>query len=1126
MNSIHLSQQPAGVLPATHPFTGGVTVVLLVFCLSLVPAVRTVNAAATVTVLAPFQFNNALGQFPQGALALGADGNFYGVTTTGAANNHGAVFKVSTAGSLSKIVDFDGTVNYPFGPVFGPDGNLYGVADVSSTAFKVTLSGSGNTLSFFTASSSPHASLVVGSDGNFYGTTEESGTGAVGTTFRMTTGGQITRLASFPGPFVTPAIGAYPDTALVEGSPGVFYGTTINGANGHGTIYVATSGGSLSLLHTFTATDVNGYSGKNSDGTDPNELVKGRDGNLYGTAQHGGAFGFGTVFKITPSGLFTTLFSFDGTQYGQPSAGLVEGNDGNFYGTTASVGVGVGVVFKITPSGTLTVLAPLNGGIVGPSKLVQGSDGKFYGTSYAAGGDNAGTVFVVDAGLPPLQNGTPSITTQPSNQTVIAGQTASFTVTATGAAPLSYQWRKGGVNVTGATSASLTLDNVQTNQAGSYTVVIANAYGSVTSSVAVLSVTTLQSTPTITSPTPGSTLTSTNVTFQWSGISGASDYFLYVGKTVGTNDIFAQDQALNLSTTVTGLPQNGTILYVRLYWQIASVWYYTDYTYTATFAQQQQMATISVQANPLSAGTTHGGGTYPVGSSQQISVTAINPWVFTSWGDLNTNATRTVIVPAGGATYTANFSPISMLPDLTKGTDSLNNLNPQTGAVVTASVTVQNQSCSGFNAAAGAFHVGFYWSANTNFTGVSAFHETPVNGCAPGGTVTINQNIQISTTTTPGIYYLGYKIDDSNEVAECSESNNGIYYWTLTVGVPSPMATIAVLANPLTGGYVSGGGTYAVGSTPQISATASNGWVFTSWNDGNTQNPRSITVPPNGATYTATFAQQQQMATISVQPNPSNAGTVSGGGTYPVGSSQQISVTAINPWVFSSWNDLNTNATRTIIVPAGGATYLASFNWAGLWDSLKLTETYQDKIGCNLDNTCDTYPTGAFTVSAVLFTWAGLDAATLNGDTPVYINIGNWFYNGTALSDDPLYTAGAKKAKLPLTYQDSNGQTKSAGTATLIFGKNSTLLTISSKAGTDAQNKTIQDFLDADTLMGNATPGHPIAVSDTVTALIMIGDYSEPFTIDITGTDAAKNGKAKDGSLQLLDTIKIKGVSR
>ena len=81
----------------------------------------------------------------------------------------------------------------------------------------------------------------------------------------------------------------------------------------------------------------------------------------------------------------------------------------------------------------------------------------------------------------------PSITTQPVGQTVVAGSTATFSVTATGTAPLSYQWFYNGTNLlAGATNTVLALANVQTNQAGSYTVVVTNAYGSITSSVAAL----------------------------------------------------------------------------------------------------------------------------------------------------------------------------------------------------------------------------------------------------------------------------------------------------------------------------------------------------------------------------------------------------------------------------------------------------------------------------------------------------------------------------------------------------------------------------------------------------------------------------------------------------------------
>ena len=93
-------------------------------------------------------------------------------------------------------------------------------------------------------------------------------------------------------------------------------------------------------------------------------LLQGSDGNFYGTTRNVGANGDGTVFKMTPSGMLTTLISFDFSTGEYPSAGLIEGNDGNFYGTTAgdsdetvdSIFPDAGTMFKITPSGMLTTL--------------------------------------------------------------------------------------------------------------------------------------------------------------------------------------------------------------------------------------------------------------------------------------------------------------------------------------------------------------------------------------------------------------------------------------------------------------------------------------------------------------------------------------------------------------------------------------------------------------------------------------------------------------------------------------------------------------------------------------------------------------------------------------------------
>jgi hypothetical protein len=90
------------------------------------------------------------------------------------------------------------------------------------------------------------------------------------------------------------------------------------------------------------------------------------------------------------------------------------------------------------------------------------------------------------------------------------------------------------------------------------------------------------STPSITSPLPGSTLTSSSATFQWISGTGVTEYFFYVGTSFGASDLYAQSQGLNLSVTVNGLPVNGSTLYVRLWWNTSAGWQYTDYTYTAS----------------------------------------------------------------------------------------------------------------------------------------------------------------------------------------------------------------------------------------------------------------------------------------------------------------------------------------------------------------------------------------------------------------------------------------------------------------------------------------------------------------------------------------------------------------
>jgi uncharacterized repeat protein (TIGR03803 family) len=161
----------------------------------------------------------------------------------------------------------------------------------------------------------------------------------------------------------------------------------------------------FTILHSFDGTD----------GSDPFAgLVQATDGHLYGATTYGGANNAGTVFKITPTGTLTTLYSFcpqSGCSDGEfPGVSLIQATDGTFYGTTTQGGTyGDGTVFRITPSGTLTTLHSFNGadGAYPAAVLIQASDGRFYGTTFNGGANDScdsfgipgcGTVFSITAG--------------------------------------------------------------------------------------------------------------------------------------------------------------------------------------------------------------------------------------------------------------------------------------------------------------------------------------------------------------------------------------------------------------------------------------------------------------------------------------------------------------------------------------------------------------------------------------------------------------------------------------------------------------------------------------------------------------------------------------------------------
>jgi uncharacterized repeat protein (TIGR03803 family) len=179
---------------------------------------------------------------------------------------------------------------------------------------------------------------------------------------------------------------------IVQGRDGNLYSTTERGGtNGVGTVFKVTPTGDLSVLYSF------GF--QSGQGQFPTGgLTLGTDGDLYGSTQAGGSLGMGTVYKITPTGTLTVLHNFAGSDGSAPYAPPVQGVDGNFYGTTISGGVNnKGTVYKMTPAGQLITLHSFNStdGSGPLAALVQGTDGEFFGTTIGGGTNLMGTVFKI-----------------------------------------------------------------------------------------------------------------------------------------------------------------------------------------------------------------------------------------------------------------------------------------------------------------------------------------------------------------------------------------------------------------------------------------------------------------------------------------------------------------------------------------------------------------------------------------------------------------------------------------------------------------------------------------------------------------------------------------------------------
>lgn len=352
------------------------------------------------------------GSGPLAGVIQATDGNFYGTTSAGGANDTGTIYRMTPDGTLTILYSFSALTVVQHvnnaginadgaspnaGLVQGIDGLLYGTAQNGGangwgTIFRITTGGFFELLHTFsgTDGSMPEAGLIQASDHLFYGTTALGGTdgfpGGRGTIFSLGAADRVVfgSLHSFNF-----ADGAGPNAALVQASDGLLYGTTgFGGAHNKGTVFQAgTNGAWFSSLYSFSGADGDGPVGG---------LVQAREGDLYGTTVLGGSADIGTVFRITTSGLLTTMHSFSGTDGSYPDSTLLQASDGNLYGSTLES------IFRITTGGALATVYTFTGQADGGNPLgglIQASDGNLYGTTYGGGINNNGTVFSFALGV-------------------------------------------------------------------------------------------------------------------------------------------------------------------------------------------------------------------------------------------------------------------------------------------------------------------------------------------------------------------------------------------------------------------------------------------------------------------------------------------------------------------------------------------------------------------------------------------------------------------------------------------------------------------------------------------------------------------------------------------------------
>jgi uncharacterized repeat protein (TIGR03803 family) len=342
-----------------------------------------------------YDFNCDSGCTPYGTLTQGANGNLYGSSSSGGANNLGTIFMVTLAGAYTDLFDFTATTGAGGGGLTleSLDSNFYGTTTGTLFQFNPSTNAFAVMYTFSSTDGTPAGPPVEGKDSNLYGVAGE-------TPYRFTVSTATLELLSNPVP-------GYPSGPLFAASDGYMYGASYNGGHPEaGDLFRLSTTGAIKRIYTYQ---------DNGDGAFPNApITQGiKDGNLYGTTHAGGFYtdaGEGTIFEVSlPSDNFGDPYSFGGSvgTGTNPTAGLLSASDGNFYGTTNAGGSSnLGAIFEWQTGGSYFELFDFSGnsglvpGASPNTAIMEDTNGMFYGLTSSGGANGAGVFYTMAPAKP------------------------------------------------------------------------------------------------------------------------------------------------------------------------------------------------------------------------------------------------------------------------------------------------------------------------------------------------------------------------------------------------------------------------------------------------------------------------------------------------------------------------------------------------------------------------------------------------------------------------------------------------------------------------------------------------------------------------------------------------------